>query len=130
LGFALMHAGDTARSIAMADKARRLSPYDPMSFAMIGLRGFSSALAGEYEQAAKLMAVSIRQPNAHFHMVAMAAVCDALAGNHEAARSDFARLLSARPGYGAKEFLRAFPLQQPDHTKLVDHAFRRLRRLR
>src|SRR3546814_6950391 len=40
LGFALMQAGDTVRAIEMADKARRLSPYDPMSFAMIGVRGF------------------------------------------------------------------------------------------
>jgi len=130
LGFALMHAGDTARSIAMADKARRLSPYDPMSFAMIGLRGFSLALAGEYEQAARLMALSIRQPNAHDHMVAMAAVCDALAGDDQAARSDFTRLRAARPGYGAREFLRAFPLQRPDHRTLVDRAFHRLGRLR
>ena len=34
LGFALMHTGGTAHSIERADKARRLSPYDPISFAM------------------------------------------------------------------------------------------------
>ena len=130
LGFALMHAGDTVRSIEMADKARRLSPYDPMRFAMIGVRGFSLALRGQYDEAARLMATSVRQPNAHFHMVAMAAVCDALAGNDDAARSDFGRLLEARPGYGARDFLRAFPFQQPEHTKLIDNAFRRLGRLR
>jgi len=130
LGFALMHAGDTTRSIEMADKARRLSPYDPMRFAMIGLRAFSLALTGHYDQAAKLMALSVREPNAHFQMVAMAAVCDALAGNDDAARSDFGRLLKARPGYGAKDFLRAYALQQPAHTKLIDGAFRRLGRLR
>ncbi|HET9832353.1 MAG TPA: hypothetical protein VFP91_11605 [Vicinamibacterales bacterium] len=101
-----------------------------MRFAMIGVRGFSLALRGQYDEAAKLMALSVRQPNAHFHMVAMAAVCDALAGNDDATRSDFGRLLEARPGYGAKDFLRAFPFQQPDHTKLIDNAFRRLSRLR
>lgn len=126
LGFALMHAGETARSIEMADKARRLSPYDPMSFAMIGLRGFNLALAGEYEEAARLLAISIGRPNAHFNMVAMAAVCDVLAGNKEAARRDLARLHDARPGYGARDFLRAFPLQRDEHTRLVGRAFRRL----
>ena len=130
LGFALMHAGDTARSVEMADNARRLSPYDPMSFAMIGLRGFSLALTGHYDQAAKLMAISIRQPNAHWHMVAMAAVCDILAGDEAAARSDLARLLKSRPGYGLTDFLRAFRLQQPAHTRLVADAFGRLARLR
>jgi TolB-like protein len=130
LGFALMQTGDTVHSIERADKARRLSPYDPMSFAMIGVRGFSLALTGQYDQAAKLMALSVQQPNAHYHMVAMAAVCDALAGNKEAARRGRGRLLEARPGYGAREFLRAFQFQQPAHRKLIDNAFSRLGRLR
>jgi TolB-like protein len=123
LGFALMHAGDLTQSIAMADKARRLSPYDPMSFAMIGVRAFSLGMAGEFEQAAQLMATSIRQPNAHYHMVAMAAVCDALAGHEETARRDLRRLQQARPGYGLTDFLRAFPFQQPAHTRLIARAF-------
>jgi tetratricopeptide (TPR) repeat protein len=130
LGFALMHAGDMAGSIEMADKARRLSPYDPMSFAMTGLRGFSLALLGQYDEAARLLAISIRKPNAHYHMAAMAAVCDVLASDEHAARRDFARLQKARPGYGMSDFLRAFPLQQPEHTSLVADAFRRLARLR
>jgi TolB-like protein/Flp pilus assembly protein TadD len=129
LGFALMHAGDTARSVEMADKARRLSPYDPMSFAMIGLRGFSLALAGQYAEAARLMAISIRQPNAHFHMIAMAVVCDVLAGNEAAARDNVGRLLCARPGYGVGEFLRAFQLQRPDHVRLMGDVFQQVARL-
>ena len=129
LGFALMHTGDTVHSIERADKARRLSPYDPMSFAMIGVRGFSLALTGQYDEAARLMALSVQQPNAHYHMVAMAAVCDVLAGNREAARRGRGRLLQARPGYGAGEFLRAFQFQQPAHRKLIGNAFRRLGQL-
>jgi TolB-like protein/DNA-binding winged helix-turn-helix (wHTH) protein len=128
LGFALMHAGELTQSVAMADQARRLSPYDPMSFAMIGVRAFSCALAGEFEQAAQLMALSIRQPNAHYHMVAMAAVCDALAGHENAARRDLRRLQQARPGYGLTHFLRAFPFQQPAHTRLITQAFGELAR--
>jgi TolB-like protein len=130
LGFALMQAGDTVHSIEMADKARRLSPYDPMSFAMIGVRGFSLALNGHYDQAAELMALSVRQPNAHYHMSAMAAVCDVLAGDETAARRNFGRLLEARPGYGERDFLRAFQFQKPAHTKLIGSAFQRLGRLR
>jgi TolB-like protein/DNA-binding winged helix-turn-helix (wHTH) protein len=126
LGFALMHAGDLTQSIAMADKARRLSPYDPMSFAMIGVRAFSLAMAGEYEQGARLMTVSIRQPNAHYHMVAMAAVCDALAGHEDAARHNLRGLLQAKPGYDVADFLRAFPFQQPAHRDRISSAFRRL----
>src|SRR3546814_4746693 len=71
LGFALMQAGDTVRAIEMADKARRLSPYDPMSFAMIGVRGFSLALDGRHDEAVETLAMAIRQPNAHYHLVAL-----------------------------------------------------------
>lgn len=130
LGFALMQAGDTTRSIELSDKARRLSPYDPLRFAMIGLRGFSLAMNGQYEQAAKILALSVRQPGAHYQMIAMAAVCDALARNDDAARNDFGRLREAKPGYGASDFLRAYPFQRPAHTKLICAAFRRLERLR
>jgi len=130
LGFTLMQTGDTVHSIERADLARRLSPYDPMSFAMIGVRGFSLALRGQYDQAASLMTLSVQQPNAHYHMIAMAAVCDVLAGNKEAARRGRGRLLEASPGYGVREFLRAFQFQQPAHRKLIANAFRRLERLR
>src|SRR3546814_2075406 len=87
LGFALMQAGDTVRAIEMADKARRLSPYDPMSFAMIGVRGFSLALDGRHDEADETLAMAIRQPNANYHLVALAAVGDALAGR-EIGRAD------------------------------------------
>ena len=130
LGFALMQAGDTVRSIEMADLARRLSPYDPMGFAMIGVRGFSLALAGRYEEAAAIMALAVRQPNAHYHLVAMAAVCDALAGHEAEARRNLGRLHEASPGYAEKEFLRAFRFQQPAHAQLIGDAFGRLARLR
>jgi tetratricopeptide (TPR) repeat protein len=129
LGFALMQAGDMARSVEMAAKAQRLSPYDPMSFAMISLRGFSLALTGQYDQAAKLMGIAIRQPNAHHHILAMAAVCDVLAGDEDAARRDLGRLRKAKPAYGVEDYLRAFQFQQPAHTKLITDAFRRLARL-
>lgn len=130
LGFALMQAGELVRSIEMADKAQRLSPYDPLRFAMIGVRGFSLALAGRYDEAANLMAISIREPNAHYHMIAMAVVCDVLADDEEAARRNLGRLLAAKPGYGVTDFRLAFQFQRPADTTLIDGAFRRLARLR
>ena len=129
LGFALMQAGDTIHSIERADKARRLSPYDPMGFAMMGVRGFSLALTGRYDQAAGLLAQAVRQPNAHYHVLAMAAVCNALAGDEAEARRHLGRLLEVRPGYGEGDFLRAFQFRQPAHTALIGDAFGRLARM-
>jgi len=130
LGFVQMLMGNTEQSIARALKAQRLSPFDPMNFAMRGLQGFSLALAGQYKQAAQHMALSVKQPNAHYHMVAMAAVCDMLEGNEQSARQSLSRLRDARPDYGAKAFLLAFPFQQTEHRKLVEDAFRQLLRLK
>ena len=130
LGFALMQAGDTVRSVEMADKARRLSPYDPMGFAMLGVRGFSLAMDGRYDEAAEILALAVRRPNAHYHLVAMAAVCNALAGREADARHNLGRVLEARPGYDEGEFLRAFQFRQPAHTQLIGDAFRRLGRYR
>jgi hypothetical protein len=59
-------------------------------------------------------------------MVAMALVCDVLAGNMDAAKCGRSRLLKVRPEYGVKEFLRAFQFQLPAHRKLITSAFRRL----
>lgn len=130
-GFALMQAGDTVRSIERADRARRLSPYDPMSPVMIGVRAFSLALAGEYCEASRTMATGIRHPNAqaHYHLVAMAAVCDVLAGEDAHARDNMARVRRERPGYGVGDFHRAFHFQRPAHAALIGDAFRRLERL-
>ncbi|WP_052100921.1 winged helix-turn-helix domain-containing tetratricopeptide repeat protein [Novilysobacter arseniciresistens] len=130
LGFALMQAGDTAHAIERAGRARRLSPYDPMGFAMIGVRGFSLTLDGHHDEAADVMALAVRQPNAHYHLVAMATVCDAPAERKAEARRNLARLHAAAPGYGERDFLRAFQLRQPAHARLVGDAFRRLGRLR
>src|SRR3546814_10430963 len=113
LGFALMQAGDTVRAIEMAGKARRLSPYDPMSFAMIGVRGFSLALDGRHDEAVETLAMAIRQPNAHYHLVALAAVFDPLAGREAEARRHLGRLNEAAPEYGERAFRSAFPFSQP-----------------
>ncbi|HEY4555956.1 MAG TPA: tetratricopeptide repeat protein, partial [Lysobacter sp.] len=129
LGFAQMQAGDLDAGIERADRARRLSPYDPLAFAMIGLRAFSLGLRGEVAEAASQMACAIRQPHAHYHMVAMAAVCDVLDDRGEAARRDWGRLRALRPGYDARAFLRAFRLQRPVHVATVEKAFARLERL-
>src|SRR3546814_15184931 len=97
--------------------------------AMIGVRGFSLALDGRHDEAVETLAMAIRQPNAHYHLVALAAVCDALAGRDAEARRNLGRLHEAAPEYGERAFRRAFQFQPPAPPPLVGHAFRRLGRL-
>lgn len=129
LGFALMQAGELARGVERADRARRLSPCDPLGFAMIGVRGFSLALEGAHAEAAHLMEAVASAPNVHHHAVAMAAVCDALAGREDEARRNRGRVLAAQPGYDARAFLHAFRFQRPNHRAVIEDAFARLARL-
>src|SRR3546814_16749562 len=98
-----------------------------MSFAMIGVRGFSLALDGRHDEAVETLAMAIRQPNAHYHLVALAAVCDALAGRDAEARRNLGRLREAMPDYGGRELRLAFPFQKPAHAPLPGDPFPRIR---
>src|SRR3546814_1443400 len=72
-----------------------------------------------HDEAVETLAMAIRQPNAHYHLVALAAVCDALAGREAEARRNLGRLHEAAPEYGEREFRRAFQFQQPAHAQLI-----------
>src|SRR3546814_4206159 len=98
---------------------------------MSGVRAFSLTMAGEYEEASRLMAGGTRHPNAHahYHLVAMAAVCDALAGQDERARRHMMRVRHDRPGYGDGDFHRAFHFHQTAHVHRTGETLRRPKRL-
>ena len=128
--FAMMHVGENKRSNAILRDARRLSPYDPMSYAMLGVQAINHALLGEFDEAA---AVSIRGSSLQAWRCqmfpAIAALCHALSGDEATAREYYTRLLEQRPGYGSDDFFRAFPLQRDEDSETVESAFRTLRNL-
>jgi TolB-like protein/DNA-binding winged helix-turn-helix (wHTH) protein len=107
--FTRMLLGDLNGTRAAVGQARRLSPYDLMSFAMLATQAVNAALAGNGEEAATLADRAARQPNAHYHIYAIAAFCNATAGRHDAARQYIHRLGKAHPGYRIGDYFRAFP---------------------
>ena len=128
--FSMMHLGKSEESNAIIDSARRLSPYDPMSYAMLGVRAINCALLGDYDQAAD---VSIRGAELQAWRCQMfpviAAVCNALAGREEAASEHYLQLQKDRPGYDVEDYLRAFPLQHQADIDTMSAAFDSLRKL-
>lgn len=130
LAFALMQTGDSERSNDVVDKARRLSPYDMMTFAMHAVRAQNLAVLGRYADAAVFATRAARQPNAHYQVLAIAAYCNVLAENVEAARAFYERLRSVRPAYASTDFFRAFRHRPPENSALIERAFRQLERLR
>ncbi len=110
LAFVRSQAGDPRAAIQSVDHSRELSPFDPLLFGMLGSRAMAHVRLGEYEQAGEWGAKAAARPNAHPHIVAIAAFSLALAGDLERARAHADRLRTAAPRYGVADFLRAFKL--------------------
>jgi tetratricopeptide (TPR) repeat protein len=114
LSFVHCQSGDAAAAIRFADRSHSLSPYDPMTFAMLGAKALAHARLGQYEQAAEWGIKATLRPNAHTHILAIAAECLALADRGEEARAFSARIQQARPNYSIDDFLSSFHFTDKD----------------
>ncbi len=108
LAFVNSQTGDANAAIAASDHSRRLSPFDPLLFGMLGARAMALVRLGRFEEAAGWAVKAASRPNAHPHILAIAAFSLALAGSLDQARAWAATLRRAHPGYGIKDFLAAF----------------------
>jgi DNA-binding SARP family transcriptional activator/TolB-like protein len=108
LSFVGSQSGDPRAAIVAADHSRRLSPFDPLLFGMLGARAIAHVRLGEFEEAADWAARAAARPNAHYAIHAIAAYCLALAGRIEAARLAMARIHAGLPAYGVNDFLQTF----------------------
>jgi len=125
--FAMMHRGDNEGSNQMLDSARRLSPYDPMSYAMLGVQAVNNAMLGRYYDAAELSvrgAILLTWTCQMFP--AIAAYCNVLAGRDDVAAKYFGKLQDTRPGYSSSDYFRAFPHQRKDDVRKITEAFEAL----
>ncbi|MBM6579214.1 hypothetical protein ILT44_03375 [Microvirga sp. BT689] len=125
LGFVHSQAGDPETAIAAADQSRRLSPYDPLLFGMLGSRAMALIRLGRYEEAAAAGVNAASRPNAHAHIAAIAALSLSFAGRLNEARDTLAGIRSTLPGYGMSHFLSAMQLG-PDDQALFREAARRI----
>jgi TolB-like protein len=123
LGFVHSQRGDPRCAIDATTTSRQLSPFDPLQFAMLASRALAHVRLGELDEAASWAVKATRRPNAHAHILAIAAECLALADRRAEARAFVARIRERLPGYSASDFLRAFRFD-PD----VDRLFRRAAR--
>ena len=108
-GFIGIHAGQDENSLPFLDSAQRLSPFDPLLFAMKSSRGMSLANQGLFDEAAAWAVRATHEPNAHFHIYAIAAACLQLADRAQDARDNAAWVLKRRPDFNVEFFKRSFP---------------------
>jgi TolB-like protein/Tfp pilus assembly protein PilF len=96
------------------DLAIRLSPLDPLHYAMLGTRALSHLTLGEHTAAAQWAERAARSPGAHVLIAMIAAVTHALAGDDARAAAWTANVRERSPVLRHEDFLRAFPVQPAD----------------
>lgn len=110
LAFVHSQAGDPHAAIASSDHSRLLSPFDPLLFGMLGARAIALVRLGQFEEAAGWAVKAAARPNAHPHILGVAAYSLALSGSLDEARTQAAALRKVLPQYGITDFLDAFRL--------------------
>jgi TolB-like protein/class 3 adenylate cyclase/Tfp pilus assembly protein PilF len=102
--------GDAERGIEWGERALRLSPFDPMSYAPWHSITLGHFQRGDYEAAAEA-ARKVFQANPYWSFAHMLlAATQAKVGRLDAAKSAAARVLELQPGYTISEFCAAFDI--------------------
>lgn len=125
LAFVHSQGGDPRAAIKFSDHSRHLSPFDPLLFAMLGARAMALVSLGRFEEAADWGIKGAARPNAHAHVLAIAAFSLALAGRLDEARAHMAAIHKTVPRYGVDEFLAAFQFA-PESAALFRKAAKRI----
>ena len=108
LGFVEAQSGDPRLAIESTNTSRQLSPFDPLQFGMLGSRALAHIRLGELDEGADWAVKAVGRPNAHAHIVAIAASALALTNRPDEARKLVARIRERLPSYDVESFLRAF----------------------
>jgi TolB-like protein/Tfp pilus assembly protein PilF len=114
-------AGADHDSPEQLDMAMRLSPLDPLHYAMLGARGFTHIAREEYAAAVPWTEQAARSPGAHVFMALLAAVTQALAGNRDQAAAWARDVRDRGPLISSADFFRGYPVQaEPMRTRIAD----------
>ncbi len=125
LAFVHSLTGDPGTAIVASDISRRLSPFDPMLFAMLGARAMALVRLRRFEEAADAGVKAAARPNAHLHIMAVAAVSLALSGRLDEARAHVAAIRRALPRYRVDDLVTAMR-PTPEGEKLFREGAKRI----
>jgi DNA-binding SARP family transcriptional activator len=126
LAFVNSQSGDPEAAIASADRSRALSPFDPMLFGMLGAHAMALVRLGRFEEAADYAVKAAARPNAHAHILGIAAYALALAGRLGEARGYLDAIHQQIPSYRIDDFLIAMQFTD-DGAQLFRDAANRIR---
>ena len=118
---------DDASSDEDAAFALRLSPLDPLRYAMLAVRSASALLRGDYAAAAELGERAARSPGAHKLVVLIAALGTRAAGQSDRAAVWVARARELDPLVSGDMFLRSFPFAPSAGREMIEKVLHDLR---
>lgn len=124
--WAEMALGDADNSDAHAALALRLSPLDPLRYAMLAVRSVSALLQGDYRRAAELGESAARSPGAHKHIAVIAAIATQADGRREQAAQWIARARQLDAAVSTASFFRSFPFVPSLGRERIERGFREL----
>lgn len=119
-------AGRGPEGRAHVDFAMRLSPLDPLYYAMLGTRAFTHMAATEPAEGAAWAERAARSPGAHVLIAMIAAAAQQMAGDGAAAAQWTRNVRSRNPDLTREDFFRSFPVRTPEVRARVEAALRSL----
>lgn len=107
------------------DQAMRLSPLDPLYYAMLGTRALGHLALGEDAEAAQWGERAARSPGAHVLIAMIACVAHTLGGDPARAAAWAANVRARNPTLTRLDFFRSFPMQADGMKSRIDAALAR-----
>jgi TolB-like protein len=104
------------------DLAMRLSPLDPLYYAMLGTRAFTHLVLGEDPEAARWADRAARSPGAHVLIAMIASAAHALAGDEGRAAAWAANVRARNPALARVDFFRSFPMRPAQMRERIEAA--------
>jgi TolB-like protein len=113
---------DVVHSDENAELALRLSPLDPLRYAMLGVRSVSALLRGDHHAALDWGERAAQSPGAHKHIAVIAAIAAQASGNGDRAAQWIARARQLDPQVSQATFLRSFPFAATGGREMIERA--------
>jgi uncharacterized membrane-anchored protein len=119
--FTQIMLGDAQDALDGAEIALKLSPLDPLLYAVHAVRAWAAMRLGNMAEATAAAEQAARAPGAHFLILMIAAIVFAAAGDLEWARYWSLQVRSKRPDASRDHFFAAFPFANDGFPKTVSN---------
>jgi TolB-like protein/DNA-binding SARP family transcriptional activator len=101
--------GNVSRAIEEVNKARALSPYDPLMYAYNSIASVAYLTDGQYDRAIEYALSSLRENRTYTASHRLLVIALALSGREDDARVSVRRLLELEPGLTVAGFRQRYP---------------------